>query len=50
VGSFRLTALEGLSGSAVAGRLEMKIARVYMAKSQVKEMIREEVRELDGLE
>jgi RNA polymerase sigma-70 factor (ECF subfamily) len=48
--AFRLTALEGLSGSATARRLEMKIARVYRAKSQVKEMIREEVRELEGLE
>jgi len=48
--AFRLTALEGLSGSAAAGRLEMKVARVYGAKSEVKEMIREEVRKLEGLE
>jgi RNA polymerase sigma-70 factor (ECF subfamily) len=48
--AFRLTALEGLSGSAAAGRLEMKIARVYGARSEVKEMIREEVRRLEGLE
>jgi RNA polymerase sigma-70 factor (ECF subfamily) len=27
--AFRLTALEGLSGSAAAGRLELKVARVY---------------------
>jgi RNA polymerase sigma factor (sigma-70 family) len=47
--AFRLTALEGLSGSAVAGRLEMKVARVYGARSEVKEMIREEVRKLEGL-
>ena len=48
--AFRLTALEGLSGSAAAGRLEMKVARVYGAKSEVKEMIREEVRRLEDLE
>jgi RNA polymerase sigma-70 factor (ECF subfamily) len=48
--AFRLTALEGLSGSAAAGRLEMKVARVYGAKSEVKEMIREETRKLEGLE
>jgi RNA polymerase sigma-70 factor (ECF subfamily) len=48
--AFRLTALEGWSGAAAAGRLEMKIARVYGARSEVKEMIREEVRRLEGLE
>jgi RNA polymerase sigma-70 factor (ECF subfamily) len=48
--AFRLTALEGLSASATAGRLEMKVARVYGAKSEVKEMIREEVLKLEGLE
>jgi len=48
--AFRLTALEGLSGSAAAERLEMKIARVYGARSEVKEMIRDEVRKLEGLE
>ena len=48
--AFRLTALEGLSGAAAAERLEMKIARVYGAKSEVKGMIREEVRKLEGLE
>ena len=48
--AFRLTALEGCSGAAAAGRLEMTIARVYGAKREVKEMIREEVRKLEGLE
>jgi RNA polymerase sigma-70 factor (ECF subfamily) len=48
--AFRLTALEGLSGAAAAQRLEMKIARVYGARSAVKGMIREEVRSLEGLE
>ena len=48
--AFRLTALDGLSGSAAAGRLEMKVARVYGAKSEVKEMIREEVLKLEEWE
>jgi RNA polymerase sigma factor (sigma-70 family) len=48
--AFRLTALEGWSGAAAAERLELKVARVYGAKSEVQEMIREEVRKLEGLE
>jgi RNA polymerase sigma factor (sigma-70 family) len=48
--AFRLTALEGWSGAAAAERLEMKIARVYGARSTVKEMIREEIRSLEGFE
>jgi RNA polymerase sigma-70 factor (ECF subfamily) len=48
--AFRLTALDGLSGAAAARRLEMKITRVYGARSKVKELIREEVRKLEGLE
>jgi RNA polymerase sigma factor (sigma-70 family) len=48
--AFRLTVLEGLSASDAAGRLEMKITRVYGAKSEVKDMIREEVRKLEGSE
>ena len=48
--AFRLTALEGWSGAEAAGRLEMKVARVYGARSAVKEMIRDEVRKLEGLE
>jgi RNA polymerase sigma-70 factor (ECF subfamily) len=47
--AFQLTALEGWSGKAAAERLEMKIARVYGARSAVKEMIREEVCALEGL-
>src|SRR6516162_4076002 len=45
--AFRLTALEGWSASAAAGRLEMNIGRVYVARSEVKKMIREEVRRLE---
>jgi RNA polymerase sigma factor (sigma-70 family) len=48
--AFRLTALEGCSGAAAAAQLEMKITRVYVAKSEVKKMIREEIRKLEGSE
>jgi DNA-directed RNA polymerase specialized sigma24 family protein len=44
--AFRLTALEGCSGAVVADRLEMNITRVYTAKSEVKRMIREQIRKL----
>jgi RNA polymerase sigma factor (sigma-70 family) len=48
--AFRLTALEGCSGAAVAAQLAMKVARVYVAKSEVKQMIREEIRKLETTE
>jgi RNA polymerase sigma factor (sigma-70 family) len=48
--AFRLTALEGLSGASAADRLEMNITRVYTAKSQVKTMIREEIRKMVKIE
>jgi RNA polymerase sigma-70 factor (ECF subfamily) len=48
--AFRPTALEGCSGASAAAQLEMKVARVYVAKSEVKEMIRREVRKLEGTE
>ena len=44
--AFRLTVLEECSGATAAARLEMTIARVYTSKSQVKRLIREEVRKL----
>ena len=44
--AFRLTVLEECSGADVAARLDMTIARVYTSKSQVKRLIREEVRKL----
>jgi RNA polymerase sigma factor (sigma-70 family) len=44
--AFRLTVLEQCSGAEVAARLEMTVARVYTSKSQVKRLIREEVRKL----
>jgi hypothetical protein len=45
--AFRLTALEGLSGAAAAERLRMKVARVFTAKSQVQQLLAEEVRALE---
>jgi RNA polymerase sigma-70 factor (ECF subfamily) len=46
--AFRLTALEGLSGAEAAGRLGMKVATVYKAKSKVQQMLQEEVARLEG--
>jgi RNA polymerase sigma factor (sigma-70 family) len=48
--AFRLTALEGCSGATAASRLEMNITRVYTAKSEVKRMIRDEIRKLVKIE
>jgi RNA polymerase sigma factor (sigma-70 family) len=48
--AFRLTALEGRTGAAVAAQLEMKVAHVYVAKSEIKNMIREEIRRLETSE
>jgi RNA polymerase sigma factor (sigma-70 family) len=48
--AFRLTALEGCTGAAAAAQLEMKVTRVYVAKSEVKQMIRREIRKLEGSE
>jgi len=41
--AFRLTALEGLSGADVAGRLNMKVAAVFKARSRVQQMLRDEL-------
>jgi RNA polymerase sigma-70 factor (ECF subfamily) len=45
--AFRLLAIEGLSGNEVAGRLGMKVGAVFVAKSNVRKMIEEEVARLD---
>jgi RNA polymerase sigma-70 factor (ECF subfamily) len=45
--AYRLTALEGLSGLEAAGRLGMKVTRVFLSKSKVQKMLREEVRDLE---
>jgi RNA polymerase sigma-70 factor (ECF subfamily) len=46
--AFRLTALEGFSGSAAAAQLQMRTAHVYLARSKVKKRIQEEVKWLEG--
>jgi RNA polymerase sigma-70 factor (ECF subfamily) len=48
--AFELTAIEGLSGVDAAGRLGMQVAAVFMAKSNVKKMIQEEIALLDRVE
>ena len=46
--AFRLTAMEGLSAAEAAGRLNMQVASVFKAKSNVQKMLQDTVRELDG--
>lgn len=45
--AFRLTALAGVSGAEAAGRLGMKVATVFVAKSEVQRMLREEIAKLE---
>jgi RNA polymerase sigma-70 factor (ECF subfamily) len=45
--AFRLTALEGVDPAEVARRLEMKIAHVYAARSNIQRLLREEVAKLE---
>ena len=45
--AFRLTALEGVPAPEVALRLEMQIANVYAARSNVQRLVREEIEKLD---
>jgi RNA polymerase sigma-70 factor (ECF subfamily) len=46
--AFRLLALEERSGSEVAEQLGMKVGAVFVAKSNVRKMIEEEIARLDG--
>jgi RNA polymerase sigma factor (sigma-70 family) len=46
--AFRLTAIEGMSGAAVAERLQLKVGTVFKAKSKVQRMFREEIARLEG--
>jgi RNA polymerase sigma-70 factor (ECF subfamily) len=48
--AFRLLTFEGLSGAEVARRVGMQITMVYVAKSKVQKMLREEVDRLEGRE
>jgi RNA polymerase sigma-70 factor (ECF subfamily) len=44
--AYRLTALEGQAGAAVAGQLNMEVGTVYKAKSKVHAMLQETVAQL----
>jgi RNA polymerase sigma-70 factor (ECF subfamily) len=46
--AFRLTSVEGLSGSEAARRIPMKEAMVFVARGRVLKLLREEVRSLGG--
>jgi RNA polymerase sigma-70 factor (ECF subfamily) len=47
--AFRLTAIEGQAGAVAAARLRMQVAAVYVAKSSVIKMLKEELIVLDQL-
>jgi len=46
--AYRLTTSEGLSGAEAAARVGLSVAAVFVAKSSVKAMLREEVRALEA--
>ena len=46
--AFQLTAIDGKSGQDVAEQLEMQVAHVYVAKSEVLKLLNEEIRRLDN--
>jgi RNA polymerase sigma factor (sigma-70 family) len=46
--AFRLVAIEGLGVEEVAAMVQMQIAMVYVAKSKVQKMLREEIRKLEA--
>src|SRR5947207_11943199 len=46
--AFRLMALEGLPVAEVAAAVRMQVAMVYVAKSKVQKMLREEIQKLDA--
>jgi RNA polymerase sigma-70 factor (ECF subfamily) len=46
--AFLLLAVEGKSGAEIAAQLNMKVTAVYMAKSRVQRMLRDEVQKLGG--
>jgi RNA polymerase sigma factor (sigma-70 family) len=45
--AFELLAVQGLSGAEVAARLKMKVATVFVARSKVQKMLREELARLE---
>src|SRR5262249_13899151 len=46
--AFRLGALEGLPAAEVAAAVRMQVAMVYVAKSKVQKMLREEIQKLEA--
>jgi RNA polymerase sigma-70 factor (ECF subfamily) len=48
--AFRLTAIEEMTGAAVAERLGMNVSTVFKAKSKVQRMLREEIGRLEGID
>ena len=46
--AFHLLAVEGRAGAEAAAELGMKVAAVFVARSKVQKMLREEVRKLEG--
>lgn len=48
--AFRLTALEGLSGSEAARQIPMQVAQVFVAKRRVQKMLTEEIKKLERLD
>ena len=48
--AFRLLTFDGLSGPEAAPRVGMQVTMVYVAKSKVQKMLREEIDKLEGRE
>jgi RNA polymerase sigma-70 factor (ECF subfamily) len=46
--AFQLTAVEGLSGAEAAQRVPLQVAMVFVAKSKVQKMLRQEIQRLEG--
>ena len=46
--AFRLLALEGVSGADAAQKLGLKVATVFVARSKVHKLLKDEVRRLDA--
>jgi len=46
--AFRLLTFEGLSGMETAVRLGMKVGAVYVAKSRVQQLLKEEIERLEA--
>ncbi len=46
--AFRLSAIEQQSGKDVAARLKIPVANVYVYKQRVQDMLKEEIRKLEG--